>query len=80
MAGCGDEVAATHTTSVFVILPAIGKTRTARVFNVAVGIKIVISPLANHKMPWSTRIFYPLQGIMEVERQFTTPAKEVGKE
>lgn len=31
------------------------------------------------QFPGSTRIFYPLQGIIEAERQFTTPAKEVGK-
>ena len=29
------------------------------------------------QFPGSTRIFYPVQGIKEVERQFTTPAKEV---
>ena len=29
------------------------------------------------QFPGSTRIFYPIQGIEEAERQFTTPAKEV---
>ena len=29
------------------------------------------------QFPGSSRIFYPLQGILEVERQFTTLAKEV---
>ena len=29
------------------------------------------------QFPGSTRIFYPIQGIKEAERQFTTPAKEV---
>lgn len=29
------------------------------------------------QFPGSSRIFYPLQGILEVERQFTTPAREV---
>lgn len=32
------------------------------------------------QFPGSTRIFYPIQGIKEAERQFTTPAKEVGKQ
>lgn len=32
------------------------------------------------QFPGSTRIFYPLQGILEAERQFTTPAKEVGRQ
>jgi len=29
------------------------------------------------QFPGSSRIFYPLQGILEVERRFTTPTKEV---
>jgi len=29
------------------------------------------------RLPGSTRVFYPLDGILEAEQQFTTPAKEV---
>jgi predicted DNA-binding transcriptional regulator AlpA len=29
------------------------------------------------RLPGSTRVLYPLDGILEVEQQYTTPAKEV---
>jgi len=29
------------------------------------------------RLPGSTRVLYPLDGILEAELQFTTPAKEV---